>query len=266
MTHDYRTFKIEQTGEPVEMGKRLHLPVLVTMACPGCGATVTRDLNDHTLSYPKLNTPFELSMYHGKDKPDGTPCEAEWTVPVILSFTLNLVATADTKPEARPELPDEVAVALPGQRRVIVTLAPEATAQQVRDLLTARKDVTGIVCAMERAGILVVGVQDGADVERLIGELRALPWLASVELEREAGALEGEPETPAERPGPGSYLVQVAIRGFGSDPAGVAERVKRCIETHPTLSARTDSVTATLAPERPGLADDVFPCDHGLRA
>lgn len=55
-------------------------------SCPECGETVTRDLGDHYLSYPRVNTPITLTMYHG-DCPRN-PAGIEWEVRVQLNITV----------------------------------------------------------------------------------------------------------------------------------------------------------------------------------
>ncbi len=77
--------KIEQADTPFEIDvKRFYLPVTITATCPKCGATVTRDFEEHYLSYPSTNEPIEEMLYCGGKG----GCENEWPVSLILRLTL----------------------------------------------------------------------------------------------------------------------------------------------------------------------------------
>lgn len=86
--------KIEGELKPGELDvKRLYLPgVVVRATCPNCGVEVVYGSpepkeNNKTLclSYPEANTPTTLGMYCG----DG--CEHEWTIPIRLNLSLEII-------------------------------------------------------------------------------------------------------------------------------------------------------------------------------
>ena len=57
-------------------------------------------------------------------------------------------------------------------------------------------------------------------------------------------------------PDPTHYRATLAIRAFGSSPDELADRIRRVIETHPTLSFPLDEVVVREA--RTSLVDDVW--------
>jgi hypothetical protein len=83
---------IENTGEAFNLDhKRFYIPITVTAKCPHCGLMVTKNLASETgyLSYPKLNVPFDLSMYHVIEHDEGMRDEEhDWKVSVILRVAL----------------------------------------------------------------------------------------------------------------------------------------------------------------------------------
>lgn len=80
--------KIEITDSPASLDiKRCYLPIVVTTECPHCGMTVVKHLKSDYLSYPKVNTPFDMHMYHCIEHDDRDE-EHEWTVRVILRVTM----------------------------------------------------------------------------------------------------------------------------------------------------------------------------------
>ncbi len=79
--------KIKMTNEQTELDlKRCYLPIEITDNCPTCGAEVTRYLSNDYLSYPCINTPIKISMYHNIELQD-RDVEHSWEVTVILRVT-----------------------------------------------------------------------------------------------------------------------------------------------------------------------------------
>jgi hypothetical protein len=77
--------KIEMTGELVSIDvKRCRLPINITDVCPKCGTTVTKYLNYDYISFPKVNEPIKVSMYHHIEK---TGEEHDWPVNIVLRVT-----------------------------------------------------------------------------------------------------------------------------------------------------------------------------------
>lgn len=70
--------------------KRCYLPIVITDTCPLCGVEVERHLNGHYLSYPKLNVPFKITMYHYVERENGKDEEHEWQAEkeVVLRITM----------------------------------------------------------------------------------------------------------------------------------------------------------------------------------
>lgn len=80
--------KIEITDGAASLDiKRCYLPIIVTSACPTCGAEISKHLDNDYLMYPKINTPFEMPMYHCIER-EGRDEEHEWKVKVILRVTM----------------------------------------------------------------------------------------------------------------------------------------------------------------------------------
>lgn len=79
---------------PVDV-KRFYIPFTVKAKCPECGEEVVRSCEDHYLSYPDANEPFDLHMvcYKEWQKEDGEwdSHECEFSVRVVLKVTLELV-------------------------------------------------------------------------------------------------------------------------------------------------------------------------------
>lgn len=82
--------KIENTGEPHNLDiKRCYLPFVVTAKCPHCGLSVQKHISSDYLSYPKINVPFDMPMYHCIEHDEGMRDEEhEWKVKVILRVML----------------------------------------------------------------------------------------------------------------------------------------------------------------------------------
>lgn len=77
--------KIEATGEPVRLDvKRCRLPITITDVCPHCGEVVTKNLGTDYISFPMVNEPIRLSMYHCVEK---TGEEHDWFIRVVLRVT-----------------------------------------------------------------------------------------------------------------------------------------------------------------------------------
>jgi len=80
--------KIEITDEECDLDiKRCYLPIEITDDCPKCSKTVTKYINSDYLSYPVINQPFEVTMYHHIEHPDRDE-EHDWKVKVILRVTM----------------------------------------------------------------------------------------------------------------------------------------------------------------------------------
>lgn len=77
--------KITNTQEAAEIDvKRFYIPgTTISSVCPKCHTRETRDLGDHYLMYPKLNTPFNYFFYCQNED-----CQYEWSEKVILRVTL----------------------------------------------------------------------------------------------------------------------------------------------------------------------------------
>jgi hypothetical protein len=76
--------KIEHTNAVASLDvKRCYLPIIITDTCPTCGVEVSKHIESDYLMYPKLNTPFEVSMYHHIEH-DVRDEEHDWKVKVIL--------------------------------------------------------------------------------------------------------------------------------------------------------------------------------------
>lgn len=79
------------TGEPLSLDvKRCYLPIEITDTCPTCGAEVTKYLSSDYLSYPKINAPTKVSMYHHIELPDSDD-EHSWEVVIIIRVTAEAV-------------------------------------------------------------------------------------------------------------------------------------------------------------------------------
>lgn len=80
--------KIEITDSPTNLDiKRCYLPIVVASECPHCGLMVEKHLESDYLSYPKVNTPFEMPMYHCIEH-ENRDEEHEWKVKVVLRVTM----------------------------------------------------------------------------------------------------------------------------------------------------------------------------------
>ncbi|HEY8924290.1 MAG TPA: hypothetical protein VIU64_07910 [Polyangia bacterium] len=76
--------KIAVTNQAVALEvKRCYLPIEITDTCPTCGVEVTRYLNSDYLSFPKINTPINMAMYHHIELPDSDE-EHSWNVMIVL--------------------------------------------------------------------------------------------------------------------------------------------------------------------------------------
>lgn len=85
---DGTVMKIESTPEPASLDiKRCYLPIVITDTCPTCGAVVTKHVASDYLSYPKVNTPFEISMYHCIETEE-KDIEHDWKIKVVLRVTM----------------------------------------------------------------------------------------------------------------------------------------------------------------------------------
>jgi len=74
--------KIEGTFSGELDIKRCYLPgVTLTDTCKKCGHEVTNDYESEYLSYPKVGTPTEISLYC-------PTCNFDWRVQVLLNLTL----------------------------------------------------------------------------------------------------------------------------------------------------------------------------------
>ena len=84
--------KIEpiEIGHPIELGKRAHLPFVVTSRCPKCNVEVSRYLNNDYLSYPVVGQ-NAINFYHQDADDNDSACSNEWKELVILGFTLTAV-------------------------------------------------------------------------------------------------------------------------------------------------------------------------------
>lgn len=83
--------KIENTSEVMSLDiKRCYLPIIITDTCPTCGTEVSKHLGSDYVSYPKVNVPFEISMYHCIEHPDRDE-EHDWKLKVILRVTVEQV-------------------------------------------------------------------------------------------------------------------------------------------------------------------------------
>lgn len=82
--------KIEITDSPASLDiKRCYLPIVITTECPQCGLMVSKHLESDYLSFPKVNTPFDMPMYHRIEHDEGMRDEEhEWKVKVILRVTM----------------------------------------------------------------------------------------------------------------------------------------------------------------------------------
>lgn len=65
-----------------EGDKRQYLPYILKWKCDKCGENMGRDLSEEYLSYPQLDTPFEMDLYCWE-------CENETTVKVKLEIVYN---------------------------------------------------------------------------------------------------------------------------------------------------------------------------------
>lgn len=81
--------KIEMTNKPGTLDiKRCYLPIEITDTCPTCGTTVTKHLSSDYISFPKVNEPTKLSMYHHIEE---TGEEHDWFVFVVFRVTAEAV-------------------------------------------------------------------------------------------------------------------------------------------------------------------------------
>lgn len=79
--------KIVVTNESMSLDlKRCRLPIEITDTCPTCGAEVTKYLSSDYISYPKVNEPMRVSMYHHIERDDDDD-EHSWDVRIILRVT-----------------------------------------------------------------------------------------------------------------------------------------------------------------------------------
>lgn len=67
--------------------KRCYLPIVIVDTCPKCGQEVSKHIESDYLSYPKVNMPFEVSMYHCVEREEKDE-EHGWKVTVIMRVTL----------------------------------------------------------------------------------------------------------------------------------------------------------------------------------
>ncbi len=82
--------KIKMTDEALSLDiKRCYLPIEITDTCPTCGAEITKYLSSDYLSFPKINAPTRLSMYHHIEESGD---EHSWVVTIILRVTAEVVA------------------------------------------------------------------------------------------------------------------------------------------------------------------------------
>lgn len=80
--------------------KRFRLPAYVIAICPECGVEVERYCgDDHYLSYPWANEPFELTMFHDNGDDEGEYFHHEWPVKVILRITLETAENGEETEE-----------------------------------------------------------------------------------------------------------------------------------------------------------------------
>ncbi|MFA5946845.1 MAG: hypothetical protein WC813_02360 [Patescibacteria group bacterium] len=75
--------------------KRFKIPVHVTSTCPHCGKSVKKKLDETDgesyLSFPKIGVPIDLNFWHYfEGNKHAEADDHEWTVRVILDFTLTL--------------------------------------------------------------------------------------------------------------------------------------------------------------------------------
>ena len=83
---------IKVTDEPMSLDiKRCRLPIEITDVCPKCGATVTKYLSSDYLSFPKINEPTKVSMYHHIEHPDRDD-EHSWSMMIILRVMAEAVS------------------------------------------------------------------------------------------------------------------------------------------------------------------------------
>lgn len=77
--------------------KRLQLPgVSLSSTCPGCGETVTHDLDDYYLSHPTIGEPESYDFeHHDCPKPTGEWDSTEWVVWIQCDFTIKAVTAPD---------------------------------------------------------------------------------------------------------------------------------------------------------------------------
>jgi hypothetical protein len=71
--------------------KRANLPILIEATCPQCGAQIQRCCYDEYLSYPTLNEPIKVSMYHCIEK-QGRHVEHEFEVTIKIGLTAEVVS------------------------------------------------------------------------------------------------------------------------------------------------------------------------------
>ena len=78
-----------QRGSHMELGKRVHVPVVAESTCPNCGNSVEINLSEggRYLYYAVTNVVDELSFSH--DCPDGTT--VEWAHKIIVRLTIEAV-------------------------------------------------------------------------------------------------------------------------------------------------------------------------------
>lgn len=82
--------RIEHTPDVTELDiKRCYLPIVIHATCPKCGAEVSKHLSSDYLSYPKVNQPISVPMYHYINH-DGRDEEHEWKIAVVLRVSMEV--------------------------------------------------------------------------------------------------------------------------------------------------------------------------------
>lgn len=69
-------------GSKPDLDKRTYLPYVVHDTCPNCKTERSKDLRDDYLSYPVPGEPEPVFF--------GCECGHEWTVKVVVDFTLRV--------------------------------------------------------------------------------------------------------------------------------------------------------------------------------
>jgi hypothetical protein len=72
--------------------KKLYIPYIISWICPNCGKKYNEDLtgiDGYYLSYPKINTPHEYTLYCGDCNDNNLRCE--WDIKIKLNINLELI-------------------------------------------------------------------------------------------------------------------------------------------------------------------------------